>query len=118
LWQHVRGLVAVGDLDHAGVVQRRRQTAEDVGELARHGLEIGGAMVPVLAFEQRLRVQQAQHLHLVERAVALVVGKAVGAKVEAVPDRDLVPPPKLARDAPGLDVLQPVEIDLAVAGPA
>ena len=29
----------------------------------------------------------------------------------AVPDRDLVPPPELARDAPGPDVLHPVEVD-------
>jgi hypothetical protein len=29
----------------------------------------------------------------------------------AVPDRDLVAPPQLARDAPGPDVLHPVEVD-------
>ena len=32
-----------------------------------------------------------------------------------VPHRDLVAPPELARDAPGLDVLQPVEVGLLVA---
>ena len=32
-----------------------------------------------------------------------------------VPHRDLVAPPELARDAPRLDVLEPVEIDLGVA---
>ena len=35
--------------------------------------------------------------------------------VVAVPDRDLVAPPELARDAPGPDVLEPVEVHL---GPA
>jgi hypothetical protein len=88
--------------------------AQHIGELARDGVEIGRAMVPVLALQKRLGVQKAQHLDLVERAVALVVAEPVGGEVEAVPDRDLVPPPELARDRPGLDVLQPVEIDLAV----
>ena len=32
--------------------------------------------------------------------------------VRPVPGRDLVPPPELARNAPGLDVLKPVEIGL------
>ncbi len=36
------------------------------------------------------------------------------ALLAAVPDGDLVPPPQLARDAPGADVLHPVQVD---AGP-
>ena len=35
-------------------------------------------------------------------------------EIKAIPDGDLVTPPKLARDAPWLDVFQPVEIDLLV----
>ena len=57
-----------------------------------------------------------RQLDLVERVVAgLVAERAVGVEVVAVPDRDLVPPPELARDAPGLDVLEPVEVGLLVA---
>ena len=37
------------------------------------------------------------------------------AAIVAVPDRDAVPPPQLAADAPILDVLQPVVIDLGEA---
>ena len=34
--------------------------------------------------------------------------------VAAVPDRQLMAPPELARDAPGPDVLEPVQVDLAL----
>ena len=40
---------------------------------------------------------------------------AVRIDVVAVPDRDLVPPPELAGDAPGLDVLEPVVVGLLLA---
>jgi hypothetical protein len=42
------------------------------------------------------------------------VGAGTGllAAIVAVPDRDAVPPPQLARDAPILDVLQPVKVNL------
>jgi hypothetical protein len=42
-------------------------------------------------------------------------GAHLAAAVVTVPDRDAVPPPQLAGDAPVFDVLQPVEIDLLEA---
>ena len=45
----------------------------------------------------------------------ILAGHGHLAAVVAVPDRDAVPPPKLAGDAPVLDVFQPVVIDLGEA---
>ena len=54
--------------------------------------------------------QHPHHVEMVDLA-ALVEALLVG-QIEPVPDRDLVAPPELARDAPGLDVLEPVVIGL------
>ena len=42
----------------------------------------------------------------------LLVMRDKNVPVGAIPCRDLMPPPELARDAPGLDVLKPLEIDI------
>ena len=42
-------------------------------------------------------------------------GRAVLPSVGVIPDRNLVPPPQLPRNAPWLDVLQPIEIRLRIA---
>ena len=74
-----------------------------------------GALHQRAAMHHAAVQEQAQHLDLVDLAIGPGLDPGlVGAEVEPVPDRHPVPPPELARDAPGLDVLQPVEIDLAV----
>ena len=66
------------------------------------------------SLEQRLCAQNLEHFHDVESSVPLVIDEAVTGEVETIPNRDLMPPPQLARDAPRLDVFKPVEIDLLV----
>jgi hypothetical protein len=112
--QRMGGRMAVLDLDHPGMIERHRQGRDHIVELRAHAVEIGRGVVPLAAADQIVGGQKAQHLDLVERAVALVIDKAVEPQVEAVPDRDAMAPPELARDAPGLDILQPVEIHLTV----
>ncbi len=63
---------------------------------------------------ERAVLEQLEDLDLVERVVAVIL-EAGRPDVEPVPDRDLVTPPELARDAPGLNVLEPVEIGFGVA---
>ena len=53
---------------------------------------------------QRLALGQSLRLCLGGRTIMIAVG--------IIPNRDLMPPPQLARDAPRLDILQPVEIGL------
>ena len=88
--QHAEGLVHLDDphLPAGAAIGLR-------GRLGRLGV-VGGADGP----------------RLVE---ALAGELRIGAERGAVPDRNLVPPPELARNAPRLDALEPVEVDLAVA---
>ena len=109
--QHVqRGLTAF-DLDsgHGG------QGCRKVGQLATKRI---GDIIKLCAASHQWAdmslVQEAQHLSEVKRAVPFVVLEVGRTEVEAIPNRDLMPPPELAGDAPGLDVFQPVEIDLPV----
>ena len=66
----------------------------------------GSAMSRACRRDRRSRVERARW-----RRLGLGLGDEDLA-VRAVPGRDLVAPPELARDAPGLDVLHPVEIGL------
>ena len=95
---------------------------ERVGRV--EGLERRGLLGPA---ERRERPQRAREpgvedvLVLAQRAVAGAAalgraGRDVGLLAGvAVVDRQAVAPPQLARDAPGADVLHPVEVDLRLA---
>ena len=113
--QFFRGGVATFHLDHAGMVQRCRQARQNIGELPFNGGEIGGAMMHLVPPQKRLARQQAHDLDGVEGVVAFVVREPMRGQIKPVPHRDLMPPPELARDAPGLDVLEPVVIGLLPA---
>ena len=103
--------------DHAGDPQEqdvaRRQ--QDVGRV--EGLQLVGLVGPA---ERRERPQRAAEPGVQDVGVALPAGPVrrvdpdVGL-VPAVVDRDLMPPPQLARDAPRADVVQPVQVALALA---
>ena len=106
------GFRPVGDLDHAGVVQRMGQGCQRVEEGLRDGSEARRALRLGLALGIAAIAEDAQDLDLVQRLVALVVAELLGLDGEAIPDRDLVAPPELPGDAPGFDVFEPVEIGL------
>ena len=112
--QPVDGALAVGHLDDARI-------GDGVGGVGQLGAEGGQNVLDLrrtvmhLAHMHHAPAQQPAHLDQIQRAVAFVVAEIGRRQVEPVPDRNPVPPPELARNAPGLDVLQPVEIDLRIA---
>ncbi len=142
--QALRHAAAVAGLDHrvdvdvaegdvAGELEPRHHHAGDPEEedLARRGEEAGrvegahlGRVVgPAERGEGPERraepgVEDVLLLAQLSPALAAALGSVLGddrlVAGVAVPDRDLVSPPELARDAPGADLLEPVEVD---AGP-
>jgi hypothetical protein len=80
-----------------------------------HSLERRRAMHR-LALDIAAIPRTQQDFHLVQRPSPSSSAKP-GAQVQPIPHRNLMPPPQLAADAPGLDVLQPVVIGLLARGP-
>ena len=115
LRQQRHGGVTVGHLDDAGSVQRVRQGGKVVTEPLADRRKVGGAMVARFAFDIAPVAEDGEDFHLIQSIVAFVINEAFDIEVQAIPHRDLMPPPQLARDAPGLDILQPVEIGALAA---
>ena len=88
-------------------------------------LQVGGLFGPAQGGERPQAGGEpgVEHIGVLLQIGAAAVGAVRGvlagdgllAAVGAVPDRDAVSPPELARDAPVLDVLQPVVVDLGEA---
>src|SRR5262249_12041545 len=83
-------------------------------------LELRGLVRPAERGErvERRREPRVEHVLLLAQLGRAALGARLGLGVDdgdvavgAVPDRDAVPPPDLARDAPVADVLHPVEVD-------
>ncbi len=103
--------------DHAGDPQE-----EDVARRQQHvgrveGAQLVGLVGPAERRErpQRAREPRVQHVRVALPARARRRIHADVGLAPAIPDRDLVAPPQLARDAPRADVVEPVEVALALA---
>ena len=68
--------------------------------------EPGIQHVLILVYLGAVAVRAGGYIFTADRHLAAIV---------TVPDRDAVPPPELARDAPVMNILQPVHVDLVEA---
>ena len=115
--------VDVGEGDLAGELEPhhhhpRDPQEEDVARRREHvgrveGGQLGRLLGPAQGRERPQRGGEPRVEHVGIALPARALGRLdadVGLLVLAVPDRDLVAPPQLARDAPGADVAQPLQV--------
>src|SRR3990167_198172 len=71
----------------------RRAGCQIIAEPLGHGVKIGGAVVARLAVSMAAVTKDAEDFHLIQGVVAFVIGEIGHIEVQAIPHRNLMPPP-------------------------